>query len=226
MGPSAYRKLLREFLDGRLNAETFMRRFFRLRLSGDAWLSPASAPIADVFVALDAYVPEDDLRGPDDIDEDELRAVTGRSLQRLVEIPDSETRYFSTSRQVIAGLSDHDPDTRAFAAVVARYHPDDPELARALRAQLSDPNRWVRLKAAESVGVLGDVTAFDDLVRLLETAGHDYVPEAEAIAELANREPTLRPRARAALAAWADRHGRQATEQAYRHYLRRIDADG
>lgn len=226
MALSDYRSLLTFYVDEAISTDTFMHRFFDLHKQERTWLGPASNPLSQVFHALDAYVPD---TGPertkDDIDERQLREVVRQSLAEISRVEDSETRPFDTAHDVISGLADGDIGIRTYAAVVARDFPSDPVVLAALRARLSDPDNWVRLKTVESLGVLGDVGSFDQIVGLLETADGNYAPEAEAVTSLAGLEPSLRPRARAAITSWGARHHTRLIADNVALYLRRLGDD-
>lgn len=94
----------------------------------------------------------------------------------------------------------------------------------ALRAGLSDPDDWVRLNTVRSLGRLVDVGSFDAILELLESAD-DPFSEAWYVASLAAYEPSLRPRARAAITSWAKRRSSPYTDDSLAQYLRQIGAD-
>jgi HEAT repeat protein len=94
----------------------------------------------------------------------------------------------------------------------------------ALRARLTDPDNPVRRMAVESLGRLVDVGSFDAILQVLESAD-DPFSEASAVASLAANEPSLRPRARAAIRSWAKRRRSPSTDQNLALYLRLIGDD-
>ncbi len=79
-----YRTLLQEFVQGRLSSEDFSLAFLRYYKSDDALHSPQQARLLDsLFADIDAFVPEDWLRDPDDLDESDLRERAAVTLQLL-----------------------------------------------------------------------------------------------------------------------------------------------
>lgn len=228
MALSDFRQLLAYYVDQAISTDTFMYRYFDLFKQERAWMGPAGDPLNRVFHALDDYVPDSGPpRSGDDIDEPQLREIVRRSLERISRIDDGETRRFDTTRDVTTGLADADPKIRSYSAVVAQNFPGDPAVIAALRARLSDPDNWVRSKTVGSLGKLVDVGSFDAILELLDSAD-DPFSEAWAVANLAACEPSLRPRARAAITSWAKRQDRQdtpLTDQTLAQYLSLIGGD-
>jgi hypothetical protein len=225
MALSDFRQLL-EYYDGELiSAATFMYRWFDLRKLDRTWMGPAEDPLSQVFLALDDYVPDTGQeRTEGTIDERQLREIVHRSLAQISNIDDSEARRFDISRDVVTGLADADPEIRSYAAVIAREFPGDPVVIDALRGRLTDPDNPVRRMAVESLGQLGDVGSFDAILQVLESAD-DPFSEASAVASLAAKEPSLRPRARAAITSWAKRRSSPFTDENLALYLRQIGDD-
>ena len=100
----------------------------------------------------------------------------------------------------------------------------DPVVIDALRARLTDPDNPVRRMAVESLGQLGDAGSFDAILQVLESADDPFF-EASAVANLAANEPSLRPRARAAITSWAKRRSSPDTDRNLALYLRQIGDD-
>ena len=225
MALSDFRRLLSYYVDEAISTTTFMYRFFDLRKQERTWMGPADDPINRVFYALDDYVADSGpARSGDDIDERQLREAVRRSLEEISRIDESETRRFDTSRDVISGLGDTDPEIRSYSAVVARFFPGDPAVIAALRARLSDPDERVRRLTVEGLGMLVDVGSFNAIVELLESTD-DPFSEAWYVANLAAYEPSLRPRARAVVTSWAKRRSTPYTDTSLANILRLIGDD-
>ncbi len=113
MTSAEWRALLEAYLDGRLSAEAFMRRFI------EGWTAGAPLPraIADLQVAVEAFEARVKEAGEEGaINDDELRQATQRAFARLREEPApsahtfdrtrarEEMRRFQTNAQRIMGL--------------------------------------------------------------------------------------------------------------------------
>jgi hypothetical protein len=225
MALSDFRRLLTYYLDQAISTDTFMYRFDDLRKRDRTWMGPAQDSLSQMFHALDDYVPHSASERTDDaIDERELRRVATRVMERISGIDDSETHQFETSSDVIRGLADSDPEVRRHSAVIATEFPGDPAVIAALRAGLNDADSRVRLKTVGSLGKLVDLPSFNAIVDVLDSAD-DPFSEAWAVANLAAYEPSLRPRARAAIASWAKRHDTPFSAQTLAQYMRLIGDD-
>lgn len=95
MTSAEWRALLEAYLDGRLSAEAFMRRFIEGWTAG----APLSRAIVDLQVAVEAFEARvNETREEGAIDDDELRQATQRALARLREEPAPSSHTFDRTR--------------------------------------------------------------------------------------------------------------------------------
>lgn len=95
MTPADWRALLEAYLDGRLSAEAFMRRFI------EGWTAGAPLPraIVELQVAVEAFEAEvDTAREEGVVDDDALRQAVQRALPRLDEEPTAAPHTFDRVR--------------------------------------------------------------------------------------------------------------------------------
>jgi hypothetical protein len=79
-----YRTMMERFLDGRLSASDFETSYLRMFKDDQTdWPEPVYQALNEVFLDLDAYCPDPDIRDEFGIDEAELRVRVERSLAAL-----------------------------------------------------------------------------------------------------------------------------------------------
>ena len=84
MAVGSYPRVLEAFLDGRTTAGDFEARFLEMFLA-DGRMHPASVyrTLNALFLDADAFCADPGLRGPDDLDEERLRASVAAALVEL-----------------------------------------------------------------------------------------------------------------------------------------------
>ncbi len=95
MTPAEWRALIEAYLDGRLSAEAFMRRFI------EGWTVGAALPraIADLQVAVEQFEAEVNSAGEEGAaNDDALRQAAQRALARLREEPSVSAHTFDRTR--------------------------------------------------------------------------------------------------------------------------------
>jgi hypothetical protein len=81
---SDYVRLIRAFVEGQLDVSDFATRYLRLFLS-DETFRPETIyqALNSLFLDVDAFYPDAEIRGPDGIDEEELRRRAAATLDAL-----------------------------------------------------------------------------------------------------------------------------------------------
>ena len=79
-----YLNLIEGFVDGRVGVSEFETRYLAL-FKSDAtfWPEPTYQVLNTLFLDVDAYYPDPAIRGPDDVDEEELRRRAAAALAEL-----------------------------------------------------------------------------------------------------------------------------------------------
>lgn len=79
-----YVELIDAFLSDRLPVASFERTYMDTYLNDKThWLEPVYEALNEVFLDIDAYYPDPEIRDEDGIDEEELRVRVARSLEDL-----------------------------------------------------------------------------------------------------------------------------------------------
>ena len=81
-----YTVLIREFLDGAIDAQEFESRFLE-KFKNETTVLPAEIfeVLDGLFGAVDAFCPDPDLCDRDDLNEQQLRAIATEALAKLVD---------------------------------------------------------------------------------------------------------------------------------------------
>jgi self-protective colicin-like immunity protein len=81
---SEYIGLLEAFIEGRIDAQTF-EQFYLERFKSDTtrWPEGEYQILNDLFGDIDAFCAEPELRGPEDLDETQLRERSATALDKL-----------------------------------------------------------------------------------------------------------------------------------------------
>ena len=83
-----YVRLIRAFVEGQLDVDEFETRYMRKFQADETFWPDAVFQILNtLFLDVDAYYPDPEIRGPLEIDEEELRRRAAAALAALRQLP-------------------------------------------------------------------------------------------------------------------------------------------
>jgi hypothetical protein len=84
MSITKYSDLIRTFLNDEIDAQTFERSYLSLFKNEQSFLPPDAFRVLDgLFADVDAFCPDPELRGDEDLNEQQLRDRCAGALKRL-----------------------------------------------------------------------------------------------------------------------------------------------
>lgn len=84
-----YIHLMKSFLENKIDANDFERRYFSMfKNDTSSWTEAEYENLNYLFGELDAFCADPELRGENDIDEDQLREATKMTLAKLSSLTD------------------------------------------------------------------------------------------------------------------------------------------
>lgn len=79
-----YIKLIQSFLDGQISALTFERVYLEMfKNDWTAWAEEEYEVLNDLFIDIDAFCADPELRDPEDLDEEQLRQRAKTAIEKL-----------------------------------------------------------------------------------------------------------------------------------------------
>ena len=83
-----YLHLMRSFVDSKMDVNEFERRYLAMfKNDTNSWTQVEYENLNNLFVEVDAFCADPELRDNNDIDEDQLRAATKMTLAKLSSLP-------------------------------------------------------------------------------------------------------------------------------------------